>query len=307
MELLSLGFLAQVLRISVPYVLAALGGTFCERSGVINIALEGLLLCGAFAAAAGSLLLGPALGPVAGPLAGLLVGVAAGVAMAALYGLVVLRLRADQIVVGVAITLLASGLTRFLLKALYDSSSNSPRLAGFAVPSWASAGGVRGFFAETVVSPLVLTTVLAVVLSHVALQHTRLGLRLRAAGEHPEALRSVGIDPAGLRWTGVLLSGALGGLGGVFLAYDQHKFVANMSAGRGYIALAAMIVGGWRPLPATAACVLFGFAEALQLRLQSTALGGSGLVQVLPHLVTVAVLAARTRRRLAPGALGRPL
>ena len=302
MELLSLGFLAQVIRISVPYLLAALGGTFCERGGVTNIALEGLLLGGAFAAAAGSLLLGDTLGPVGG----VLIGILAGVALAALYGLVVLRLRADQIVSGVAITLLASGLTRFLLKALYDSSSNSPRLHGLDPPAWAAGGGLAGFLGETLASPLVLASAATIVASHLVLGRTRFGLRLRAAGEHPEALRSVGVDPLSLRWAGVLISGALAGLGGVFLAYDQHKFVGNMSAGRGYIALAAMILGGWTPLGATSACVLFGFIEALQLRLQSSAVGG-GLVQVLPHVVTVLVLAARARRRSAPRALGRPL
>lgn len=301
--LLSLGFVAQVLRISVPYVLAALGGTFCERAGVINIALEGLLLVGAFGAAAGSLWAGAALGPASG----VLLGVLSAVALSALYGVVVLRLRADQIVAGVAITLLASGATRFLLKALYDSSSNSPRIPAFETPSWALGGGLPGFLGETVGSPLVILTVVAVVGAHVLLYRSRFGLRLRAAGEHPEALRSVGVDPLRLRWIGVLLAGVLAGLGGVWLAYDQHKFVGNMSAGRGYIALAAMIIGGWTPLSATSACVLFGLAEALELRLQAGGLSGSGLLQVAPHLLTIAALVVRARGRAAPAGLGRPL
>jgi simple sugar transport system permease protein len=300
--LASLGFLAQVVRISVPYVLAALGGVWSERSGVINIALEGMLLVGAFAAALGCI--------GGGALAGVALGVAAGVALAALYGLAVIRWRADQIVCGVATTLLALGGTRFFLKLAFGSSSNSPRIPAIAPTSWAAVGGVLGFLGETLGSPLVVATVALAAASHALLWHTRPGLRLRAVGEHPEAAESLGVRVAPLRWAGVLLSGALAGLGGVWLCYDQHGFVAGMSAGRGFIALAAMILGGWTPLGAVAACLLFGGAEALQLRLQSSSPGAHGglgwALQALPHLVTVVTLGARARRQVAPRALGRP-
>ena len=148
--------------------------------------------------------------------------------------------------------------------------------------------------------------IVAVIASHLALHRTRFGLRLRAAGEHPEALESLAVRVVPLRYAGVILSGALAGLGGVWLAYDQHGFVAGMSAGRGFIALAAMILGGWNPLGATVACLLFGAAEALELRLQSTQLGG-GVLQALPYAVTIFALAVRARKQRAPRALGKPL
>jgi simple sugar transport system permease protein len=283
-NLLSLSFAAQVLRITVPYALAALGGIWSERSGVINIALEGMLLAGAFGAAVGALAAGSAL-------AGLALGVAAGVALAALYGVAVLKWRADQIVCGVAATLLALGATRFFLKLLYGSSSNSPR-----IPT-----GALG-------APLMAATALAALVTHAALYRTRFGLRLRAVGEHPDAAESAGVRVLPVRWAGVLLSGALAGAGGVWLAFDQHNFVAGMSAGRGFIALAAMILGGWTPAGAMAACLVFGAAEALQLRLQSSGMQwAAGTVQSIPYLITIAALAARGRRRsVAPAALGRP-
>ena len=307
---MSLAFVAQVLRISVPYLLAALGGIGSERSGVINIALEGMLLAGAFGATVGGL--GVA-GIGGGAATGILVGVAAGVALAALYGLAVIRWRADQIVSGVAATLLASGATRFFLKLFFGSTSNSPRLPGLPPPAWAasSTNAALTFLGQTVGSPLVLATAALLVATHVGLFRTRLGLRLRAAGEHPEAAESLGVRVVPLRWRGVLASGALAGLGGVWLAYDQHGFVANMSAGRGFIALAAMIVGGWNPLGAAAACLLFGSAEALELRLQGSLLAagssGAGLIQSLPYVITIVALALRSRGRAAPRSLGKPL
>ncbi len=280
--ILSGAFLLQALRISVPYVLAALGGVASERSGVINIALEGMLLVGAFGAAVGALASGSAL-------AGLGAGVLAGVALAALYGLAVIRWRADQIVCGVAATLLALGATRYFLKVFYNSTSNSPRIPSTDGLGWAILVGAA----------------LLAALAEAGLRRTAIGLRLRAVGEHPEAARSVGVRVAPLRWLGVLLSGALAGLGGVWLAFDQHGFVANMSAGRGFIALAAMILGGWRPLGALGACLLFGGAEALQLRLQSSGMGlGAGTVQALPYLITIVALAVRGRASVAPRALG---
>ena len=304
-SLLSLSFCAQVVRISVPYVLAALGGTMSERSGVVNIGLEGLLLGGAFASTAVALLCGDA----AGPAAGLLAGVLAGLALAALHALCVLRFRADAVISGVAVTLLASGGSRFLLKALYDSASNSPRIGGLAEAGpWAGGGGISDFVGETLGSPLVMAALGATLLGHALLFRTPFGLRLRAAGENPEALVALGVSVSRLRWAGVLLSGALGGLGGVWLAYDQHKFVAGMAAGRGYIALAAVILGGWRPLRVATACLLFGLAEAVGLRLSSGAVGAGGaLVQALPYLVTLVVVALRASSQRPPRALGRPL
>jgi simple sugar transport system permease protein len=277
--------LPQAARIAAPYVLAALGGACSERSGVINIALEGILLAGAFGAAAATLAWHSAA-------LGVCFGIAAGMALAAIYGAAVIVGRADQIVCGVAATLLALGATRFFLKLLFGSTSNSPRIVEVA-PTWAMA--------------LLLVGAAAAV--QLWLYRTRSGLRLRAVGEHPEAALTVGVAPRPLRWAGVLASGALGGLGGVWLAFDQHGFVAGMSAGRGYIALAAMILGRWTPLGAIAACLLFGACEAVELALQASGAGlPSGLVQSIPYLATIAALAARSiRRNFAPKALGKPL
>jgi simple sugar transport system permease protein len=287
------GFAAAVLRISVPYALAALGGTWSERAGVVNIALEGMLLTGAFAANVGAERLGSGVG-------GALAGAAAGAALAGLYALLVVRFRGDQIVCGVAVNLLADGLTRFGLKAIYDSSSNSPKVL---VWSWGGAG-----LGASLVHPLVITALAAIALSHVALYRTPFGLRVRAVGEHPEAAASLGVGPARVRVAALLLSGALAGLGGAWLAADQRQFVAGMSNGRGYIALAAMIFGRWRPSRAALAALLFGAAEATQNALQTAGVGvPEWLIQMLPYVLTMVTLAGFVGRATPPRALGRPL
>ncbi len=296
--LLSVAFAAQVVRIAVPYVLAALGGTFSERGGTVNIALEGIMLCGAF-----GFVLGGSLG--GGPAAGVATGIGAGMAMAALFGLVTLRFGADQIVSGVAINILAVGLTRFALKAVWDSSSNSERVD--AVAALAGGEGPLGQLLGLVTHPLVLLTAVLVLASHAALFHTRFGLRLRAVGEHPEAAASLGISVPRTRWAGVLLSGVLAGLAGVWLASDQHQFTDQMTGGRGYIALAAMIVGRWRPSLAALACLLFGFAEALQIGLSSLGVGiPTQWLQMLPYALTILAVVGFAGRSSPPAAAGRP-
>jgi simple sugar transport system permease protein len=283
-SLLTLGFALAVVRITVPYALAALGGTLSERSGVINIALEGLMLFGAFAATVGAWFGHSA---VWGVTAGLL----GGALLAALYAFLVVKLRGDQIVCGVALNLLADGMTRFFLKSLYDSSSNSPRVA-----AWGEIG-----------SQLIGATLILVVLLHAIVHFTPWGLRLRAVGEHPAAAASLGVRVARLRFLAVVASGALAGLGGVWLAADQRQFVANMSNGRGYIALAAMIFGKWQPAWAALACLLFGLAEALQIALQAAGVGvPAWAVQMLPYVLTMVTLAGLIGRATPPRALGRP-
>ena len=289
----SLTFAAAVLRISVPYVLAALGGFWSERAGIVNIALEGMLLTGAFAAAAAG-----ALGQSAS--LGILGGVAAGVAIAALYAWLALWLEADQIVCGIAINLVADGGTRFFLKTLFGSSSNSPRVSAF---------DTLGQVASSVwLHPIVIGTGILVAVSYVVVYRTRFGLRVRAVGEHPIAARSLGVPVRRIRLAAILLSGALAGLGGAWLAADQRQFVAGMSNGRGYIALAALILGRWRPHSAAAAAALFGAAEALQITLQTQ---GQGLqrfgwaIQMLPYVLTLIALAGLVGRVRAPRALGR--
>jgi len=279
----TLGLLEQALRISVPFALAAAGGALSERAGVINLALEGLILVGAFAAAVTS--------TVAGGGVAVAAAIAAGVALAAVHALVTVRFRANAIVSGVAINLLAAGGTRFLLAAWFGTTANSPRIEGWQPGTPA----------------LVVGTLLLGGLCHVAMFRTAFGLRLRAAGEHPEAARALGVSVARTRVMGVLLSGVLAALAGAWLAFDQHQFSDGMSAGRGYIAVAAMILGRWTPLGAMAAGLLFGTAEAAQIGLQTAGWGLPGpLVQTFPYVLTMLALTGLIGRSRPPLALGTP-
>jgi simple sugar transport system permease protein len=286
-SLLSLAFVTQVLRITMPYALAAMGGVLSERSGVVNIALEGILLMGAFGAAVG------AYDTDGSVFWALCYGVAAGIATAALYALAVVFFQADQIVSGVAINLLAYGITPYLLKAFYNSSSNSPAIQGF--------GGTL------FTNPVFWLALALVFVVHVIVTRTRWGLRVRAVGDHPAAAHTLGVSVNVIRWQAVLGSGVLAGLGGAWLALSGSGFVAEMSAGRGYIALAAVIMGSWRPLQACAASLLFGFAEAVEVNLQTFNMGiPNELIQAFPYVLTMVAVAGFIGRSRAPGELGRP-
>jgi simple sugar transport system permease protein len=278
-----LALLAQVVRIAVPYLLAAAGGVVSERAGVIALTLEGFLLGGAFGAAVGSHASGS-------PWVGALCGVAGGLVLAAVHALASVRLKADQVVVGVALNLLAVGATRFFLRYLFDSSSNSPRVPGFA---------------SAAANPLVWAGLAALPLVGLLLARTPFGLRARAAGEKPEAAASLGIRVPRVQWAAVLLSGALAGLGGAYLSLDQHQFTDGMSAGRGFIALAAVIFGRWEPRRVAAACVLFAAAETAQIRLQGTGVVPSQFVEMIPYVLTIVALAGVVGRATPPAALGK--
>ncbi len=281
------GLLESTLRVSTPLIFAALGGLCSERSGVINIALEGMMLMGAFGAAVGTY-------TTHSPWLGSLVGMGAGMVLAAIYGLFVIRLRANQIVAGTAINMLALGLTPFLCKILYDVTGQTPAIP--ASERFQSA-------------PLYLSWVV-VGLCWFWLKYTRSGLWVSFAGEHPEALDAAGIRVNRVRWAAVLVSGALAGMGGASLSiFLASSFSRNMTAGRGFIALAALIFGKWKPVPAAIACLLFGFAEASEIRLQGVSLWGGKpipveFIQILPYLVTILVLAGFVGRSRAPKALG---
>jgi simple sugar transport system permease protein len=292
-----LGFVAQMIRISVPYALGAMGTTFSERGGVINIAAEGIFLNSALAYTLAAYY------TQSGWL-GVLAAIVAGLATAGLHALVTVTFRADQITSGIGINLLAIGLTRFVLKVIFHSSSNSERVAG--IPGWkiplvSSIPGIGPLLS----TPLVLITIALVGVSWWVLFRTPFGLRLRAVGEHPEAAATLGLRVVRWRYAGVLISGILAGLGGAWLASDQRMFTDGMSAGRGYIALAAMIVGKWNPVGAAAACLLFGAAEALQIRLQGEGMPNEFL-QMLPYVVTMAVLAGAIGRARPPASVGKP-
>lgn len=290
-------FLAAAVRISVPYALAAMGSALSERGGVICIALEGIMLTGALGYVLGAHVTG---NPWAGVGAALLVGAT----VAWLHAEATVRFRADQITSGLGLNILAAGLTRLVLVQVFGSSSNSARVAG--LPQWhvPVLGDVPGVGA-LLGSPLVLATAVLVVLVHRLLFRSVFGLRLRAVGERPEAVAALGLSVARLRSSGVLLCGLLAGLAGAYLASEQHSFTDGMTGGRGYIALAAMIVGKWNPVGAAAACLMFGAAEALQIRLQGSAFP-SELLQALPYVVTMLVLAGFIGRAVAPRAVGVP-
>ena len=290
------GFAAQTIRISVPYTLAAVGAMFSERGGVVNIALEGMLLVGAFAAVLGTHLSGS-------PWVGLACAIGAGGVLALLHAFVAVTLQADQIISGVALNLLAVGLTKFLLKMVFGSSSNSSRIEG--LPEVSGRLGEMPVIGGVVTHPLVLATVMLVLLAHLVLFRTRFGLRLRAVGEHPAAADTAGLSVVGLRYAGVVISGLFAGLGGAWLAFEQHSFTDGMSSGRGYIALAAMIVGKWTPLGATAACLLFAAAETLQIVLQGGRIP-TQFLQMLPYVITIIALAGFIGRATPPAADGVP-
>jgi len=293
-----LGFVAQTIRISVPYALGAMGAAFSERGGVINIALEGIFLNSALAYTLATYFTSNAW-------LGVLAAIGAGLATAGLHALVTVTFRADQITSGIGINLLAVGLTRFVLKAVFDSAASSSRveegLPVWEIPLLGELPGIGPLLG----TPLVLITFALVAVSWWTIFRTPFGLRLRAVGEHPEAAATLGISVVKLRYSGVLLSGVLAGLGGAWLASDQHMFVDNMAGGRGYIALAAMIVGKWNPVGGAAACLLFGAAETLQIHLQGKGVPNEFL-QMLPYLLTIAVLAGAIGRARPPASVGKP-
>jgi ABC-type uncharacterized transport system permease subunit len=281
--------LLSTLRVSSPLLFVAMGGLLSERSGVINIALEGLMLVGAFGSAVVALATGsPELAALAGAMAGVI--------LAAIYGVSVITLRSNQIVAGTAINMLAAGVTPFLCKILYDSAGSSPSIPIAARFQW---------------GPLLFAWVVVVGVAW-TLKYTPFGLWIRFAGENPEALDSAGIRVNRIRWMAVLLSGALAGLGGASLSiYLSSSFSRNMTAGRGFMALAALIFGKWRPIPAALACLLFGFADSIQIRLQGVVLWGTEpvpvqFIQILPYIVTILLLAGFVGKSRAPKALGLP-
>jgi general nucleoside transport system permease protein len=289
----TLAFLAQVIRISVPYAFAALGGSVTERSGMIDLALEAKLLFGAFAAAAVGHATGSAVAGIAG-------GVVAGMAVAAVQSGCAQWLGADQVIIGVALNVIALGGTRFLLQAIYHEGANSP-----PAPSYGDA---------VLTNPLVPAALVCAILVPLAVRRSRWGLRLRAAGDRPDALVAVGVSPRRTRLYAALVGGALAGAGGAQLSLVVGGFSADMSSGRGYIALAMVILSGWKPAAAAVACVGVAFAEALSIQVQLHAGGGGSelrrqivdLAPLLPYVVTLVVITIWAGKdRPPPAALGK--
>src|SRR6266436_5966658 len=308
-QIFTLALVFSTIRLATPLVLAALGGLYSERSGVINIALEGLLLAGAFtAASAGYTRYSPWVGLAAAILAGALV--------AYIIALACIRFKADQVVTGTGINILFIGLPAVLSGALFLSSGSTPQiprenllpalnrfLPGF-MPQW------RIFTDVSVISLLALVVVLV---TRYVLYRTPFGLRLRAVGENPEAADAAGVGVNRMRYIGVILSGALAGVGGAYLSIGQSSlFTRNMAAGRGFIALAALIFGKWRPTQTMLACLLFGFADAMTIQMQGVVKLPWNpaedipvqFIQMIPYVVTIVVLAGFIGQSRAPRALG---
>jgi len=287
-EILNVALLYSTIRLATPLLLAALGGLISERSGVINIALEGLMLAGAFTAAAMTHYAGS-------PWVGLLSAIMAGALIALIHAVACIRFKADQVVSGTAINILMTGIPAMLSGAFFLSSGSTPQIPKEDLIPYA---------------PVVIA-VLLVPLTWYVLYRTPFGLRLRAVGENPEAADAAGVSVKGMRYTAVLLSGALAGIGGAYLSIGQSSlFTRNMTSGRGFIALAALIFGKWRPVQTMLACLLFGFTEAIAIQLQGVRFGGEEIpnqfIQIIPYVLTIVVLAGFIGQSRAPRALGIP-
>ncbi len=303
-QALPLGDVSQgTVAAAVPLVFGAMAGVLCERSGVINVAIEGQILSGAFA--------GALVGTVAGSAwAGLIGAAGAGVLVASLLAVLSIRYLVDQVVLGVVLNLFAGGLTTFLYLQIMQPASDRynfpPIFPAIRIPVLYEIPLIGpGLFDGNV---LVYLAVVTVVLVHVGLFHTRWGLRTRAVGEHPTAADTVGIRVRGMRYRNVLLAGVVAGMGGAFLTIGNvGQFNSGMSAGKGFIALAALIFGRWSPLGATAAALLFGFFGKL-----ASSLGTIGstipneFLGMLPYVVTIVAVAGLVGRVRAPAADGKP-
>lgn len=274
------------LRLATPLIFTSLGGVMSERSGVVNIALEGFMLVGAFAAAIVAHITGSAwLGWVAASLSGLVI--------AFFYAVMVIRVKADQIVTGTAINLLVAGAIPFLSKILFNSTGSTPSLEI-----------TSRFHFEPVLMAIILVFII-----HWWLNQTSSGLWLSFAGEHPHALESSGIHVNRVRYFGVIMSGIFAAWGGASLSiYLASSYSPMMSGGRGFMALAALIFGKWKPIPTFLACLFFGLTDALQIQLQGVSIGGIQVpvqfIQILPYIVTIVAVSGFVGKSQAPKALG---
>jgi ABC-type uncharacterized transport system permease subunit len=292
---------ASMLRFATPLIFAAMGGMFSERSGVTNIGLEGMLLVGAFFGILGADKLGQWW-------LGLLVAIMAGAMMALLHAVLSIHLRADQIIGGTAINFLALGLTGYLYIDIYGQQGTPTDISTIPQVNLGFLDSVPFFGAVFgQVNLMIWIALLLIPLSWVVLFKTPLGLRIRAVGEHPRAADTVGISVYRIRYGAVILSGMLAACGGAYLSIGfVDSFNENMSAGRGFIALAAVIFGNWRPFGAAAACLLFGFSSALAQRLPEYSDSAAVLFQALPYVLTLVAVAGVIGRSIPPAAVGRP-
>lgn len=285
-DLINTGLFAAAIRMATPIAYAALGGMFSERVGVMNIGLEGMMLTSAFGGVAVSYYTGSAwLGVVAAMLVGGLLGL--------LHAIITVKYAGDQIVSGTGINILAAGFTAYMSQVIWgtrgpsDAVNSIPDLTIPVLKQIPVLGEVFGTH-----SPLVYMMPIVTVVSYVVLFKTPLGLRIRAVGEHPAAAETAGVDVVRMKYICVILSGMLAGIGGAFLSLSHlNVFNKGMTGGRGFIAMAAMIFGKWMPFSVFGASLLFGFADALQMRLQSLGILPPQIILAIPYVLTVAILA----------------
>ncbi len=304
-DILNITFIVALLsasiRLSVPILFAALGGMYSERSGVVNIGLEGIMLVGAFAGVVGSYFTGSYW-------IGALVAILSGILISALFAFITVKIKINQIVSGVAINLLAIGLTSFFYRALFGITTVPITVKAFEpvnIPILSNIPIIGEiFFRQTI---LVYIAFLLVPISYYIFYKTSIGLSIRTVGEHPMAADTVGIPVNKVRTICVLVSGALAGLGGCFLSLGQfNMFVDNMVSGRGFIAVAAVIFGKWNPKGVLMASLIFGIADALQIRMQMAGLGiPYQFLLMFPYLLTVVAVTGIVGRTTSPKALGR--
>jgi ABC-type uncharacterized transport system permease subunit len=294
-DIVNVGLFAATLRMASPLIFASLGGIFSERAGIINIALEGMMLTGAFSGVFVTYVIG-------NPWIGVFAAVLAGGFLGLIHGILTIKFAGDQIVSGTGINIFALGFTAYMSQIVWGSRGASQSVQGLGTVSIPLIADIP--FVGDVVgkqTPLVYIALITVIASYLILFRTPSGLRLRAVGEHPGAADTTGINVYRTKYLCVIASGMLAGLGGVFLSLGQLSlFVNGMTGGRGFIALAAMILGGWSPFGALGASLFFGFADALQIRLQSVGALPSQIVLTLPYILTIIVLAVFARRRSAP-------
>lgn len=299
--MLSPEMLASAIRMSIPLLLTANGAIFSERSGVVNIGLEGMMIVGSFWGALGSLYYGPAWG--------IILGIAAGMTLALIHALASITFRVDQIVSGVALNILAYGFTRFLSILFFKMATTSPHVPKLPALDLAMPEGLKWLEPLTTrVSPVVILALLLVPASWYLINRTTFGLRLRSVGENPLAADTLGINVTGMRYAGVLISGAFAGMAGAYLSVEHTgMYIEGMTQGKGFIALAAMIFGNWSPLGVLGSAALFGFAEALSFRVVREGIAiPYQFIKMIPYLLTVAVLAGVVRKAQPPAAVGVP-
>lgn len=277
-DIFSIAMLMSTIRMAIPLIFGAVGGTICERSGVVNLGIEGMMLAGAFGAVAGTHATG-------NPWLGVLIALGVGGVFGFIHALLCVKFKTNQSVSGIGINIFAGGLTVVLTRAIWNTD------------------GLSGRVAKMPQAPYMVFTVLVVLLSWFVLYRTKAGLRLRAIGDHPQAAASVGINVPKYRYVAVTVCGMLCGMGGAYLSIVQNTmFVQDMTAGRGYMALAAMIFGGWNPLGAAVGALIFAFAQAVRIQVDLPV--PDQILQMLPYLITLIALVVAGRGRRGPEASG---